>query len=176
MFWYQGNINIKKAKKFSVFSNFWKSLCKMLGDLHTLFYIEPFELYTFYPPFLEEAEAQMERKSTGRSQHKQWVAQWGFKSRCVLLTLNPRLFAYSIMLWTHEWMAEWAGILQVLVCHSMTVPDYFPQRGTTLPKMTPHPTPNIALLLEPIIFDLSNLLYFLPPTYCLILEQSLDSE
>lgn len=71
MFCYQGDINIEKAKMFSLFSNFWKSLCKMLGDLHTLFYIKPFELYTFYPHVLEEAEAQVERKSTASSQHKQ---------------------------------------------------------------------------------------------------------
>lgn len=111
MFCYQGDVNIVKAKKSSLFPNFWKGLHEMLGDLQTLFFIKPFELCTYYPHFIEEAEAQRERKWTARVM----TQEIGGKARIqiqVLVTLKLRLFAYSIPLWTRAWMAEWVGILR----------------------------------------------------------------
>lgn len=137
-------------------------------------FIKPFELCT-YPHPREEAETQRRRK---------WLAKVKTPAVSgiariqipVLSTLKPRFFACSTILWTQEWMAEWAGILEELVFPSMTVPTYFQhfqQRGNILPKMTKKNKKNTALLLEPIISDLSNL-YFLLPTYRQILKQRLD--
>lgn len=107
----------------------------MLGDLQTLFFIKPFELCTYYPHFIEEVEAWRETK---------WIAkvttqEIGGRARIqiqALVNLKPRLCVCSIRLWTHAWMAEWVGILEELAFHSITVPNSFPQRGNTLPKMT----------------------------------------
>lgn len=121
-----------------------------MGDWQT-FYIKPFELYTYHPHFIEETEAQMEKK---------WIQ--------VFLTLNPWLFAYCVMLWTHEWMAQGVGILEALVFHSVAVPNYFLQRENALPKMNPLP-PNIHLYFwNPlhVTFQISSISYSLHIVRC----------
>lgn len=107
------------------------SLCKMLGDWQTLFYIKPFWVVYILSPFYRRdwGPDGEEMNCQGHNTSNKWQSQHANPGTSDSKTLAFCLLRYAVNSWMNGSVSR----------YSRGVPNYFLQRENALPKMNPSP-------------------------------------